>query len=140
MATTVVVLPEETSDWDHSICGCFDDCGACLLSYHFPALVFGMNAVDSGVCCEGCCGAFGGCVLWHIPIVSFGVWCCIRSKIREKHRIPSNWLADACAIFFCPCCALAQERQQCRPRYPQNQVTVIQQAHPSQVVIQQSGL
>ena len=114
MSTTVIVTNNnQVNNWDHSICGCFDDFGACMLTCCFPCITFGLNASESGTCCDGCCGTFWGCVLFFIPCVNLCVWCCIRSNIRNKHHIAPNCCADCCSILFCGCCALIQERQQC---------------------------
>ena len=127
MSTTVVITNNnQVNDWDHSICGCFDDLGACLLTWFFPCITFGLNASESGTCCEGCCGTFWGCVLFFIPCVNCCVWCSIRSNIRNKHHIAPNCCADCCTILFCGCCAMIQERQQCNKPL-QSTVTIIQQ-------------
>ena len=100
-----------------------------MLTCCFPCITFGLNASESGTCCDGCCGTFWGCVLFFIPCVNLCVWCCIRSNIRNKHHIAPNCCADCCSILFCGCCALIQERQQCN-KPPQNNVsmaTIIQQ-------------
>ncbi|KAL5250952.1 hypothetical protein ACHWQZ_G016623 [Mnemiopsis leidyi] len=113
--------------WSHGLFGCFDDCGECLLACCCPCITFGMNARDSGCCCDGCCGAFCGCILFFCPGAFCAWWCCIRPNIRRKYRIPTNCCADCCAILCCACCALIQERQQCNQPLPSNtQVVIVQ--------------
>ena len=141
MATTVVITQNRgSSDWDHSLCGCFDDCGACLLAYCCPCIAFGMNAADSGACCDGCCGAFCGCLLFFVPCINLCLWCSIRSKIRSKHNIPQACCSDCCSILFCGCCALAQERQQCQKPTQSTNMVVINQPANAPPVQQQPGI
>ena len=103
----------QVNEWSHGLFGCFDDCGECMLACCCPCIAFGMNARDSGCCCEGCCGAFCGCILFLCP-GAFCAWCCcIRPNIRRKSSIPKNGCADFWSILLCPCCALIQERKQC---------------------------
>ena len=118
---------DHMGDWSHGLFGCFDDCGECLLAWCFPCITFGMNARDSGCCCDGCCGAFCGCIFFFCP-GAFCAWCCcIRPNIRRKYRIPTNCCEDFWSILCCPCCALIQERQQCNQPLPSNtQVVVVQ--------------
>ena len=102
------------NEWSHGLFGCFDDCGECMLSCCCPCVAFGMNARDSGTCCEGCCGSFCGCILFFCPGAFFAWCCCIRPNIRRKSNIPTNCCADFWSILFCPFCALIQERNQCK--------------------------
>ena len=140
-----VLVSNDWNDWSHSLCGCFDDVGACLLTCFCPCIAFGLNASDSGICCEGCCGTFWGCVLFFIPCVNICVWGCIRSNIRNKFRIAPNCCADCFTLMFCSCCALTQERQQCQTK--QENLVVLQQAgvtvisqQPGAIVTQQPGV
>ena len=113
------------NEWSHELFGCFDDCGECLLASCFPCITFGLNARDSGTCCcGGCCGVFCGCIMFFTPC-GICAWCCgIRPEIRRKYRIQNNCCQDCLAVCCCPCCALIQERQQCKTATPGQQVMV----------------
>ena len=57
MADNLLVANRDTPDvrsalithqWRHSICGCFDNCGICILSYCCPCISFGQTAEVRG--------------------------------------------------------------------------------------------
>ena len=134
---TVVTQGAPSGEWEHSLFGCFDDCGACLLGYCCPCIAFGMNASDSGTCCPGCCGTFWGCILFVFctEIVPCVWCCCIRPNIRRKHNIEGNCCGDCMSIWCCPCCALIQERQQCNTPVRNQQVIIATQPGQAAYVV-----
>ncbi|PAA46184.1 hypothetical protein BOX15_Mlig027302g1 [Macrostomum lignano] len=90
--------------WRHSIFGCFDDCGICLLSFFCPCYVFAKNSQAVGENCVLCCL----CSLC-IPCI---VGTYVRSRIREVQGIDGSIVNDFCCWFFCSFCALVQEAQE----------------------------
>ncbi|PAA66558.1 hypothetical protein BOX15_Mlig016327g1 [Macrostomum lignano] len=92
-------------EFQHGLCGCFDDCGLCIITYFVPCYTFGKNAEAVGDSCMLC--ALGmACGLGFIlgPIV--------RGKIRERQGIDGSFIGDFCVWFFCGLCALIQEGQE----------------------------
>lgn len=60
----------QVGQWSHSLFGCFDDCGICIIAYFVPCVTFGQNAEAIGE---------GSCVM------------CGKSMSFERHR-----LSDSC--------------------------------------------
>ena len=92
--------------WSHRICGCFDNCGICMISWLVPCYQFGKNAeaVGDSCCCCCCC--------YMCPILGCLFHCSNRQKIREIRGIYGGCVSDALFTLCCPCCALAQEAQE----------------------------
>jgi Cys-rich protein (TIGR01571 family) len=42
--------------------------------------------------------------------------CVCRNKIRQKYDIPGTFVGDFCCIWFCTCCAIAQQSRELRQR------------------------
>ncbi|KAH3753136.1 uncharacterized protein LOC127848642 isoform X2 [Dreissena polymorpha] len=94
-------------DWSHSLFGCFDDFGLCIIAYFVPCVTFGQNAEAIG---EGSCLTCGICYL--VPVLNFFIAVKVRGRVRESKGIQGSLLGDCAAIFFCPLCALVQEAQE----------------------------
>ena len=92
--------------WQHGLCGCFDNCGLCIISYFVPCYTFGKNAEAVG---EGCCLC---CCLYTLPIANIIAAFQIRGKIREQKGIEGTACNDCLMIWCCPFCALVQEAQE----------------------------
>ena len=94
-----------SAQWQHGLCGCFDNCGLCILSFLCPWFQLGRNASAVGESCFfysmlACCG-LGICA---------GVM--VRSKIRERKGIGGDTIGDCMAYLCLPLCAIAQEAQE----------------------------
>lgn len=101
---------ENMSDWETGLCECFSDCNTCCsayccgcfdVAYHYSAAEdrhCGPMDGCGGVCCFLCCATFA------------------RNKIRQKYDIPGTFVGDFCCIWFCTCCAIAQQSRELRQR------------------------
>jgi Cys-rich protein (TIGR01571 family) len=102
--------PPPPRPWDTGLCGCFEDCGSCCMSYWFPCVQFGLNAEKlnpNNSCCCNCC------LYWLCA--GAGCCCLVHGQKRGELRRKFNLIAscdDCCTTMFCPCCALAQEARQ----------------------------
>uniref|UniRef100_A0A1I8FPH0 Zf-ANAPC11 domain-containing protein n=1 Tax=Macrostomum lignano TaxID=282301 RepID=A0A1I8FPH0_9PLAT len=45
-------------EFQHGLCGCFDDCGLCIITYFVPCYTFGKNAEAVGDSCMLCAWAW----------------------------------------------------------------------------------
>ena len=90
------------NEWKHSLFGCFDNFGLCIVTFFAPCFTLGKNAESVGE----------NCVLFGLSEI-VGLGCCaqlyIRGKIREKHNIAGDLLGDVGIVFCCSPCALCQE-------------------------------
>jgi len=92
-------------EWKHGLCGCFDDCGICLLTTFFPCYPFGKAAEAVGESCLLCGILLATPLNWIVlPIV--------RQKMREAQGIPGSIIGDCCLGFCCACCVVAQMAQE----------------------------
>jgi len=92
--------------WEHDFCGCFDNCGICIITYIIPCYTAGKVAEKVG---DSCC--LCGLVLC-VPIAGMVFGACIRKKVRDQKGISGTFCGDLMAWFCCPCCALVQEAQE----------------------------
>ena len=67
--------------WKNGLCGCFGDCGLCILTYFCPCVTAGHNAehVGKGCCLYGFLSLFG-CIGIYTRAV-------VRTQIRETKGI-----------------------------------------------------
>ncbi|KAK6180287.1 hypothetical protein SNE40_012472 [Patella caerulea] len=93
-------------DWQHSILGCFDNMGICIITYFVPCYTFGKNSEQVGESCI-LCG-----LLYFIPVVDLVALVSVRGKVRQQSNIPGSCFGDLLAVIFCHPCALAQEAQE----------------------------
>ncbi|KAL4217066.1 hypothetical protein ACF0H5_023522 [Mactra antiquata] len=97
----------QVGQWSHSLFGCFDNFGICLVTYFVPCVTFGQTAEAVG---EGSCITCG--LAYFVPILNIITWLNIRGKIREMKGIEGSTVNDCLAILCCPLCALVQEAQE----------------------------
>ncbi|XP_064597883.1 uncharacterized protein LOC135464385 [Liolophura sinensis] len=95
-----------SGDWQHGVCGCFDNCGLCIITYFCPCYTFGKNAEAVGDSCCLCC------LCYLIPIADIIAVISVRGKIRNARGISGSCIGDLCIHFFCHLCALVQEAQE----------------------------
>lgn len=92
------------AQFQHGLCGCFDDIGLCLITYFVPCYTAGKNAEAMGE----------NCLLYGIA----GITCVlpftngmIRQKVREKYGIEGSFINDIICHWCCTLCALVQDAQ-----------------------------
>ncbi|XP_046855580.1 cornifelin homolog B-like [Xenia sp. Carnegie-2017] len=98
--TTVVVQQQQPQqvviqgprNWSTDLCGCFEDCGGCLLGLFCPLIHSCVVSGKAGeCCCVGCC----------CPIA-------LRTKIRTRHNIAGSIVDDCCILACCHPLAMCQ--------------------------------
>lgn len=94
------------ADWQHGLCGCFNDCGTCIVTFIAPCYTHGKNAEAVGESCLLC----GLSVL--VPVLDIFTMASIRTIVREQHGIAGSMANDFLATFFCSCCSIIQVAQQ----------------------------
>jgi len=100
------------ADWQNGLCGCFNDCGLCIISYIIPCYTFGKNAEALGESCFLC----GVASMFGLPLIIFGAL--HRQKLREMKGIDGSLVGDIVAYFCCPLCAMIQMGQEIRAGVP----------------------
>jgi len=90
------------ADWQSGLCGCFNDCGLCIISFIIPCYTFGKNAEALGESCILC----GLLSLFGIPALIIGSM--HRAKTRELKGIEGSMLMDVVLTLLCPFCVLVQ--------------------------------
>ena len=68
-------------EWKNGLCGCFGDCGLCILTYFLPCVTAGQNAEKVG---KSCCLYGFLSLLGCIGIYTRAV---VRTEIRETKSI-----------------------------------------------------
>jgi len=103
-------------EFQHGLCGCFNDCSLCVITYFLPCYVEGKNSEAVAESCFLC-----GC-LQLIPIVNCISRMKVRTKIREAKGIEGSAGKDCCLHLFCGFCAIIQEAQEVKgmPALPSN--------------------
>ncbi|ESP00582.1 hypothetical protein LOTGIDRAFT_203561 [Lottia gigantea] len=94
------------SGWQHSIFGCFDNLGVCIITYFVPCYTFARTSEQVGESCL-LCG-----ILYFIPLVDIFAVVSVRGKVREHKGIGGSCLEDLLYHVFCHPCALVQEAQE----------------------------
>jgi len=105
----------QAGSWSHGVCGCFDNCGLCVISYFVPCYQFGKNAEALG---HGCCAY--GC-LFFVPIANLFVAAGLRGEIRQQKGIDGTYCNDLMLWCCCNFCALVQEAQELQGDTPGGQ-------------------
>uniref|UniRef100_A0A0B7B195 Uncharacterized protein n=1 Tax=Arion vulgaris TaxID=1028688 RepID=A0A0B7B195_9EUPU len=94
------------TEFQHGICGCFDNIGLCLITYLVPCYTFGKNAEAVGDSCLLCGLAY------FVPFLDIVALITVRRKIRESRNIEGSCISDFFTILCCHLCALVQEAQE----------------------------
>eukprot|EP00918_Siedleckia_nematoides_P049213 GHVU01107907.1.p1 GENE.GHVU01107907.1~~GHVU01107907.1.p1 ORF type:complete len:111 (+),score=14.34 GHVU01107907.1:99-431(+) len=95
-----------SAEWQHGLCGCFDNFTVCIITYVFPCYTAGKTGEAVGDSCL-VCG-----LLACVPFVDFVAAAMIRGKVREQKQIEGGFLGDLVLSFCCYCCVLAQSAQE----------------------------
>ncbi|XP_041357824.1 cell number regulator 3-like [Gigantopelta aegis] len=104
------------AEWMHSLFGCFDNIGICIVAYFVPCYTFGKNAEAVGDSCL-LCG-----IAYFVPLLNIFAAVSIREKIRNQKGIDGSCLGDFFSIIFCPLCSLVQEAQEIQGYGPMSMV------------------
>ncbi|XP_019851176.1 PREDICTED: protein PLANT CADMIUM RESISTANCE 3-like isoform X2 [Amphimedon queenslandica] len=101
------------SGWEHGICGCFDDCTICLLSFLCPCIQVyrNANAIPNGE--HGCCFLCGMCTFLSLCYDRAA----LRGDIRDHKGIDGTHCEDWLYSYCCFCLSLAQESQEMKSEY-----------------------
>lgn len=97
----------QVGQWSHSLFGCFDNFGTCIITYFLPCVTFGQTAEAIG---EGSCLVCG--LVYFVPLLNLFVLINHRGKIREMKGIEGSFVNDCLTVFCCHFCALIQEHQE----------------------------
>lgn len=97
----------EPSIYHAKLCGCFDDCNICLMSFFCPCTQFGRNyqqlhGGEEEVYQQG---------LLYLKI-AHSAHVGLRKEMRKKFNIQGTEREDFWVTFLCSCCALAQEARE----------------------------
>lgn len=95
-----------SAEWSNGLCGCFNNCTLCIVTYFVPCYIQGKNAEAVGEDCLLC-----GLVTF-VPIANIICGAKIRSKIRESKGIDGSFVGDIGAHFCCILCAIVQEQSE----------------------------
>lgn len=93
------------AEFEQGICGCFNNCGFCLMSYFIPCYSVGKiaEAVDKS------CLLYGCLALTPVRVCTGAL---LRQSVREKYGIDGGLLTDCLCHICCPLCATIQEGQE----------------------------
>jgi len=99
----VINTSKLAQEWANGLCGCFNNCTLCIVTYFVPCYIAGKNAEAVG---EDCilCG-----LVFFVPIANMVCPAKIRGKIREQKGIEGSFIKDLLVHCFCPLCAIVQE-------------------------------
>eukprot|EP00918_Siedleckia_nematoides_P034708 GHVU01075474.1.p2 GENE.GHVU01075474.1~~GHVU01075474.1.p2 ORF type:complete len:115 (+),score=10.17 GHVU01075474.1:142-486(+) len=95
-----------SNEWQHGVCGCFDNFAVCLFSYFVPCYVQGKTAEAVGDSCLLCC------IAGVIPVVNLCSAMMIRGKVRNQKNIDGGCITDCLVTWCCYCCVIAQSAQE----------------------------
>ncbi|KAL0923491.1 hypothetical protein M5K25_007550 [Dendrobium thyrsiflorum] len=109
MPTMPGFQPQAPSQWSTGLCGCFDDCGNCCLTFCCPCITFGRIAeiVDRG---STSCGTSGALYVLIAALTGCQCLysCAYRSKLRALYGLPESPCNDCLVHCCCETCALCQ--------------------------------
>ncbi|XP_060635288.2 placenta-specific gene 8 protein-like [Anolis sagrei] len=94
----VVVVQQQSPQWQTDLLDCFSDCGVCLCGTFFPLCLGCQVASDMDECCL------------------CGITMAMRSVYRTKYGIPGSLLGDFCVTWCCPHCSLCQLKRDINKR------------------------
>eukprot|EP00116_Pleurobrachia_bachei_P017408 sb/3477670/ len=93
-------------DWKLPLWGCFDDIGACAVTYVLPCVTSGKVAESVGMNCL----MYG--ILSVCPIVYGYFRAQVRQKVASKNGIDESFVVSFLISCFIPLCGIMQERAQ----------------------------
>lgn len=100
----------ESGPYKNELCGCFDDCKTCLMSFCCSCIQYGKNYEQ--IHGEGCLQQG----LIYLALAYFKIPCIVhmgfRKEVRQKFNIPGTDWDDFLITWCCSCCALAQDARE----------------------------
>ncbi|KAF8327993.1 PLAC8 family-domain-containing protein [Amanita rubescens] len=120
-------LPRDASGrrgWSFGLCECFDSCGACVLGWCCPCLLYAqlkqrvdyLNMYARPDPSQGGSGIDLNCMIWcglHLTTgCGYALQAITRGQIRNRYMIEGNGVADFCTACFCTPCQLTQEHRE----------------------------
>ncbi|XP_033739639.1 placenta-specific gene 8 protein-like isoform X1 [Pecten maximus] len=82
-------------DWSTGLCGCFSDCGSCLMTFCCMPCMECRNASRLGECC-------------CLPYCCVGSNVAMRARLRTLGGIQGSICNDICVLACCQMCAVCQ--------------------------------
>ncbi|KAL6634092.1 hypothetical protein ACP70R_026763 [Stipagrostis hirtigluma subsp. patula] len=109
-AAFAVQAQAPVAEWSTGLCGCFEDCGNCCVTWLCPCVTFGRIAeiVDQGSTSCGYSGAMYALVML-LTGCQCAYSCFYRSKMRAQYGLRETPCADCLVHCCCGTCALCQE-------------------------------
>ncbi|XP_032813277.2 uncharacterized protein LOC116943991 [Petromyzon marinus] len=93
--------------WTFELCGCFENCSLCLLTWLAPCVTAGHNAEDTGQ------GSFIACCVVY-PFAGWWFTAQSRKKTREMRGIDGSFGEDLLLACFLPWCTMVQIARELR--------------------------
>ena len=84
-----------SNEWQHGLCGCFDNFGVCIITYFVPCYTQGKTAEAVGDSCLLCC------IAAMIPVVNLISVIMVRGKVRSQKNIAGSCIGDCFASWCC---------------------------------------
>nr|XP_022305819.1 protein PLANT CADMIUM RESISTANCE 3-like isoform X3 [Crassostrea virginica] len=97
-------------EFSNGLCGCFNNCTLCLITYVAPCYTAGKNAEAVGDSC-----IMVAVLYWLVNPAGVYFAAKTRQKIREQKGIDGSFGGDCLVHLFCPLCALVQDAQEIQP-------------------------
>ncbi|XP_077998193.1 cornifelin homolog [Glandiceps talaboti] len=110
-------VQQPSRNWSTGLCGCFNNCGLCLLGYFCPCILAGQNASSVGDSCL----LHGICFFFCWPWVHVFLGGSTRGQIRANNNIVGSAAEDYVLHWCCTCCALIQEAAEIKAVAAQSQ-------------------
>ncbi|XP_062574724.1 uncharacterized protein LOC134236545 isoform X4 [Saccostrea cucullata] len=98
-------------EFSNGLCGCFNNCTLCLITYVAPCYTAGKNAEAVGDSC-----IMVALIYAIFPAVGAYFAAKARGKIRDQKGIEGSFGGDCLVHLFCPLCALVQDAQEIQPQ------------------------
>ncbi|XP_046904906.1 plac8 onzin related protein 1 [Hypomesus transpacificus] len=113
---TTVTTGHSSGTWSTGMCDCCSDIGVCCCAYWcFPCMQC-QTASQHGWCC-------------FLPVLDpctcFGISCCLRKSIRERHGIEGSCMGDCCNVLWCYPCTWCQMSREIKLRAGQGGTTTV---------------
>ncbi|PWA85452.1 PLAC8 motif-containing protein [Artemisia annua] len=103
--------------WTTGLCGCFEDCSVCCLTYWCPCVAFGRIAEIADKGNSACCVSGAFCLCLGLCTSCHACYTCFyRSKLRQLYMLPPKPCNDCCVHVCCLSCALCQEYRELKNR------------------------
>mmetsp|Transcript_16349 Transcript_16349/g.18180 ORF Transcript_16349/g.18180 Transcript_16349/m.18180 type:complete len:98 (-) Transcript_16349:96-389(-) len=95
------------TDFEEGLCGCFDDCSVCVITWFVPCFQIAKNKANAD---EREC-TFCDCCLGSTNLIYF-----TRQQIRAKYGMQYSNCGDCCILMWCASCAICQHARELNSR------------------------